>query len=170
MDGDGDAVGDMPSVVSHPALGPLERGRRHVVVVVVDTKRHRAAQYRDGHDDQLVVRPRDSGGSMTPTYYILEGDEIVPVHQRIWAVWFGSNLKDRIIARTVVRDGIEVSTVFLGLDHRFGQAGPPLLFETMVFGGLLDQEQHRYATIIEARAGHSAMVERVKRAEQGESI
>lgn len=56
---------------------------------------------------------------------------------------------------------IVVSTVFLRLDHRFG-SGPPVLFETMVFGGPLGEEQDRYCTHEEAKAGHMAMVERVK--------
>jgi hypothetical protein len=40
----------------------------------------------------------------------------------------------------------------------------------MVFGGLLDGEIERYATLAEARRGHWAMVERVKRAEAGEAV
>ena len=55
--------------------------------------------------------------------------------------------------------------VFLGLDHSFG-SGPPLLFETMVFGGPLDEEMDRYTTWDEAEAGHKAMVKRVQ--ESGE--
>jgi len=38
-----------------------------------------------------------------------------------------------------------------------------VLFETMVFGGKLDQEQERYCTYDEAEAGHKTMVERVRR-------
>lgn len=53
-----------------------------------------------------------------------------------------------------------VSTVFLGLDHQYGD-GPPLLFETMVFGGPLDHEMNRYSTWNEAEKGHQEMVERV---------
>lgn len=54
-----------------------------------------------------------------------------------------------------------VSTVWLGLNHQWGD-GPPLIFETMVFGGALDQECYRYSTEEEAKAGHAAMVQRVK--------
>ncbi len=58
------------------------------------------------------------------------------------------------------RDGVDVSTVFLGRDHAyFGDA--PLLFETMVFGGEFDQEQERYSTLQEAKDGHAAMVKKV---------
>jgi hypothetical protein len=65
------------------------------------------------------------------------------------------------VAKTKVGDA-EVSTVFLGLDHGWEVDAPPILFETMVFGGVLDQEQVRYATWAEAESGHAAMVARVK--------
>ncbi|MGL5937042.1 MAG: hypothetical protein ACRCZI_15630 [Cetobacterium sp.] len=103
-------------------------------------------------------------------HFILDGGEVRAVDLLTWAAWFESHTEDRVIALTVVQPEIKVSTVFLGLDHSFRMTGPPLIFETMVFGGFLDQEQVRYATIAEARAGHFAMVERVKRAEAGESI
>lgn len=52
-----------------------------------------------------------------------------------------------------------VSTVWLGLDHSWS-GGPPLIFETMIFGGPLDQDyQQRYSTVEEARAGHERAVE-----------
>jgi hypothetical protein len=56
--------------------------------------------------------------------------------------------------------GCEISTVWLGIDHNFGK-GPPLIFETMIFGGPddLDRSQWRYATEEEARAGHVRAVE-----------
>lgn len=51
--------------------------------------------------------------------------------------------------------GIRISTVFLALDHRFyGDEGPPILFETMIFGGEHDQYQERYCTWNEAVEGH----------------
>jgi hypothetical protein len=61
------------------------------------------------------------------------------------------------------RNGILVSTVWLGIDHAFG-AGPPVIFETMVFGphGMSDElDQVRYCTEAEARAGHDVVVARV---------
>lgn len=52
----------------------------------------------------------------------------------------------------------DVSTVWLGLDHSFGD-GPPIIFETMVFGdGDGDQYMQRYATEEQARAGHAETV------------
>jgi hypothetical protein len=50
-------------------------------------------------------------------------------------------------------DGVEVSTVFLGLDHAWGK-GPPMLFETMIFGGEHDQYQERCSTWEQAEEMH----------------
>jgi hypothetical protein len=68
-----------------------------------------------------------------------------------------------------------VSTVFLGLDHNFGMNGPPILFETMVFGPAeetsifgrirmsrpelnIEGAFARYATYDDAEAGHARIV------------
>ena len=59
----------------------------------------------------------------------------------------------RIIAKDNF-DNVEVSTVFLTMDHSFG-SGDPILFETMVFGGQYDDYQWRYSTYEEAEAGHN---------------
>ena len=68
----------------------------------------------------------------------------------------------RIVAKTKVYDGCNVSTVFLQVDHSWnrGPNDPPIVFETMVFGGPFDQEQERYATWAEAESGHARMVEK----------
>jgi len=76
-----------------------------------------------------------------------------------WAKWFEK--ADRIVAKTMV-GVIEVSTVFLGLDHSFGGT-VPILFETMVFGGPLDGEQERYATKEQAQKGHEDWVRKAGR-------
>jgi predicted DNA-binding transcriptional regulator AlpA len=54
-----------------------------------------------------------------------------------WARWFET--AERTVASDHVGD-VHVSTVFLALDHNFGLEGPPVLWETMIFGGELDQE------------------------------
>jgi hypothetical protein len=69
----------------------------------------------------------------------------------------------RFILRTEIGDA-SVSTVFLSLDHNWDPAGPPLIYETMVFGGPLDQEQWRYSTKAEATKGHAAVCEQVRNA------
>ena len=89
--------------------------------------------------------------------YILEGHEPVKVEDILtWGRWFET--ADRHVAKTAISDEVNVSTVFLGLDHSFG-AGPPLLFETMIFGGEHDQYQDRYETWKQAEAGHQKAVE-----------
>lgn len=65
------------------------------------------------------------------------------------------------VGRTTVGD-FNVSTVWLhGIDHGYGD-GPPILFETMVFGGDFDQELRRYSTEEEAMRGHLAAVDALR--------
>jgi hypothetical protein len=54
---------------------------------------------------------------------------------------------------------VEVSTVFLGLDHSYS-GHTPLLFETMVFG-MDDEIQERWTMWEEAEKGHKAVLEKV---------
>jgi hypothetical protein len=80
-----------------------------------------------------------------------------------WGEWFGTH--KRIVKQEKV-GGSEVSTVFLGLDHNFSDEGPPVVWETMVFGGELDQEMDRCSGNKEqAEAMHVRMVERVQAVE-----
>ena len=64
------------------------------------------------------------------------------------------------VALTKLPNGTDVSTVWLGLNHSYGE-GRPLIFETMTFGDEETQEQQRYSTEAEALAGHEAMVARL---------
>lgn len=75
-----------------------------------------------------------------------------------WAQWFETAKDERIVARTDLRVGGYVSTVFLGLDHSFFGDGPRQLFETLVFDGPHDGAGCRYATWAQAEAGHQALV------------
>jgi hypothetical protein len=90
-------------------------------------------------------------------HYILKGKELVACELLEWARWFET--AERRVAFTQL-PGVDISTVFLGIDHRHGD-GPPLVFETMVFGGTLDQEIRRYGTWDEAAAGHADTVKRL---------
>ena len=84
--------------------------------------------------------------------YILEGKTPKPVKDVLeWAEWFET--ANRRVAHTKMWLGVEVSTVFLGLDHSFGR-GTPILFETMIFGGNHNQYQERYYTWEESELGH----------------
>lgn len=91
--------------------------------------------------------------------YILEGHTPIPAkNTEQWGSWFGS--VDHHVADDEI-DGIRVSTVFVGIDYSFG-LGPPLFYETMVFGGRFDQCIQRYETWDEAEKGHRQWVNRVK--------
>lgn len=76
-----------------------------------------------------------------------------------WGKWMEG--AERHIAKTEVKD-IRVSTVFLGLNHCFGGEGPPLVFETMIFGGEHHDYQERCSTWEEAVAMHDQAVELAK--------
>ena len=89
--------------------------------------------------------------------YKLDGHKVVRCENLLeWAHWFET--ADRCVKLTVQGD-VWVSTVFLGLDHGWGE-GPPVVFETMVFNpGSSDME--RYCTWEEAEEGHDRMVMQV---------
>src|SRR3972149_6027051 len=92
-------------------------------------------------------------------WYTLEGHKPKPVSLEQWGQLFSEeNLHKRVVGKTSVGE-VEVSTVFLGVDHNFSNTGPPILFETMIFGGKHDQYQERYATWEEAEAMHKAACE-----------
>ncbi len=103
------------------------------------------------------------------THYILvDGEVVEESNLNRWGEWMQKNSR---IVKQEERKGILVSTVFLGLNHNFGE-GPPLLFETMVFpqhgpidspikigtGQFMESYCERYATLEEALAGHERAV------------
>ncbi len=113
--------------------------------------------------------------------YILAEDGKTPVpcdDLNTWCEWFEN--RHRIVKQDYfqsVRCGeLQVSTVFLGIDHRFLGDGPPLLWETMVFrqipprqlagGHVCDREEfstdtfgtQRYSSYDEALKGHELAV------------
>lgn len=93
-------------------------------------------------------------------HYILDGHEPRPVADVLdWVVAFEK--EDRTVARHV-RKGVVLSTVFLGVDHQFGD-GPPLLFETMIFGGKHDGYQERYSTWEQAELRHRQVMRKAFR-------
>jgi len=82
-----------------------------------------------------------------------------PIDLFEWAKKF-EDLSYKVIEQTELRNGLWVSTVWLGLNHCYSE-GEPLIFETMVFknkeiGKELDMD--RYNTLEEAKEGHKKMV------------
>lgn len=96
--------------------------------------------------------------------YILdaEGRPVPEPNLYKWAEWFETG--NRIVKLETI-GAYHISTIFLGLDHNFSGHGPPILWETMVFGvgqPMLAQRQDRCAGSREqAEAMHAAMVERI---------
>lgn len=68
--------------------------------------------------------------------------------------------KPENVYKTEVNGSI-VSTIFLCLDHSFKENDSPLLFETVVFGGVMDERMERTSTFIEARNKHFEMIGRI---------
>lgn len=97
---------------------------------------------------------------MTNKKYILKDRKLVEASLGEWAEFMEG--KDKIIKQETLPNGKRVSTVFLGIEHQFGD-GEPLLFETMVFpekGNFSDEDMERYSTLEEAESGHKRMVEK----------
>lgn len=97
----------------------------------------------------------------TELFILNEAGQPVPEpNLLVWGRWFESK------ARIVKQENVEpyrVSTVFLGLNHNFDPGGPPILWETMVFGrGPLNQTMDRCSGNREqAEAMHLRMIERI---------
>lgn len=88
-------------------------------------------------------------------YYRLgPGHILIPCSMQESARAFATTA-ERIVAKTCPAEGIEVSTIFLGMDHAW--RGPPMLFETMVFDDYEDHLQWRWSTWDEAMQGHHSV-------------
>ena len=85
---------------------------------------------------------------MSSRYYDRQGN---PITAQQWIPLLDGGDYQRVALTE--RDDIRVSTVYLGLNHAWDD-GPPLIFETMIFGGPHDEQQWRYSTEAEAIEGH----------------
>jgi hypothetical protein len=95
-------------------------------------------------------------------YYVLN-DNGCPKREmdsRKWAAWMGTG---KLIVAEEIVNGVRVKTVFLGIDYNIFWGMPPVLWETMVFGGRYDAEYLRASgTREQAEAIHARMVARMK--------
>lgn len=95
-------------------------------------------------------------------------DELTAIEEML-----SSPRMDRILAMTQIapdgttkeldigtEDGLQVSTVFLMINHQFADHGPPILWETLPFynGIALDGLMFRYPTKTTALYGHERLV------------
>lgn len=93
--------------------------------------------------------------------YILVKQKAVPCHDLVeWGMWMQERVKH--VGDITTKRGIRISTVFLGLDHQYGE-GEPLLFETMIFGNNVGDMMCRYSTFNQAREGHRRAIKLVRR-------
>ena len=88
----------------------------------------------------------DENGNAIPEPDLMKWAESVVGH-KYW----------RVAEDWVNGQSVRVSTIFLGLDHRWG-GGDPVLWETMIFGGEHDGYQERYTSQRAALDGHAAAV------------
>ncbi len=116
--------------------------------------------------------------------YILIGKTPVAISDECicqWVLWYGhhhnSIRRETIPSRKPFNKGnakmlrkinhyrqqeMTISTIFLGLNYAWGNAPFPILFETMIFGGMRDGLQVRYSTIDEAINSHNNIVKKIK--------
>lgn len=96
---------------------------------------------------------------MRPHVYFDRAGE--PIDAMRWCELHIDDAYVRVAHDIVVVKGVplEVSTVWLGIDHGHGYS--PIIFETMVFG--LDDVDYcqRYATEAEALTGHTVIMSRL---------
>ena len=103
----------------------------------------------------MVQEQKKSPIRMKPRYLDRQGK---PMGVRAWAGLL-EDMDYKRVRETTLPDGKWVSTVWLGLNHNWGD-GPPLIFETMVFnkGSSSDLDCTRYSTEAQAIKGHEEMV------------
>jgi hypothetical protein len=97
--------------------------------------------------------------------YVLRGREPVKIDDpMVWALEGGNGRRNHTWRVALDQVGeYEVSTVFLGIDMSHGWGGPPILFETMVFGpDGYQSDCFRCSTYDEAERQHENMVAEVR--------
>lgn len=88
--------------------------------------------------------------------YILRGKKFYPATYLEYAKW--REIPGRVRVALTELPNEKISTVFLGSDHQFVDGLPPILFETLIFGGSADGYMCRYNTYEQAAAGHRQVV------------
>jgi hypothetical protein len=92
--------------------------------------------------------------------YILEEDGKTPKKVDDMYEWEKyMETASRTLKRTYFEDGHYLSTVFLGLDHQWGDSGLPLLWESLVFGGSMDGYMECSHGYEEASAAHDDLIQ-----------
>lgn len=93
-------------------------------------------------------------------YFVLDerGEPVPETDIDVWTRWFEQ--ADLGVARSAITPEVTVLTTFRGgVDEALEPGEVPLLFETRVFGGVLDGEELRHGSRAEALAGHAWLAE-----------
>ena len=102
---------------------------------------------------------------MTGKYILEDGQPKLIDDVLLWGRWFEDHPNERRVAITYLsclmgsRERF-VSTVFLGLDHGYGESEKPVLWESLDFPEY--ETMTRYTSREDAIAGHWAMVEELR--------
>jgi hypothetical protein len=85
-------------------------------------------------------------------YYKLQGQSPIIAESFLdWCLWMGS-----ADTRVMVNDiyNVNISTVFVRINLDPQQSGEPMIFETLVSGGVLDRKRNHWSTWEQAMQGH----------------
>lgn len=127
------------------------------VEYLITIKRSNTDQFE--YDDQLL-------NITTTTFWLLDEDHN-PQSTQDPQEWMDYMEKaDRIVRQTELYDpscaqGVMVSTVFTGINQAAEGNGPPILFESHVFGGHYQNESQKCSTWNEAEQQHIDLCQRV---------
>jgi hypothetical protein len=95
-------------------------------------------------------------------FYVLDGHEPKGTNDPLAAAAMFDDADARQVGLDRLFDNdVVVSTVFTGINYNW-HGGPPILFETMIFGGEHDRSAWRYHTWEVAANGHKRVVEALK--------
>lgn len=112
--------------------------------------------------DKAKITPREDHALLDDNHNVIplavwRGADIDTEALIRWAKWFEDTGKRRV-AETII-DGVRISTIFLGLDYSLGP-GPPLWFETMIFGE--PDYEERCTTWEQAEEQHARAIAHLK--------
>jgi len=103
---------------------------------------------------------RSARAPKDPWTFKLDGHTAVPATvEEVGELW--PQIEKRRVARDVLPNGIEVSTVFTGIRTNLPPAAPDI-FETAIFGGSMGESRWKSSTWAEAEETHRAVVALVK--------
>lgn len=100
------------------------------------------------------------------SHYILAGREVLQVTLVEYIRWLEDHVEEKFLCFDPIKRNVEVSTVFLGLDHSLGRMEKPILFETMIFGGKRHGFARRYTDFDDAIQGHQQVVRELMKIER----